>query len=242
MARKGKMITKEIASVYLQETMQVKVFLPETFNPLYQTTICYMQDGNDYFQMGRVATVSDRLHEEEVLVNTTFVGIHYIDRRDRLRKYYPYGEQYKAYQQFLMEEVLPVVEDVHPINPLGKKQALMGDSLAGTFALVMAMKYPKTFHSVIMQSPLVDDVIMELVLQSKTHVQRLSIYHSIGRQESKVWTTLKEEVDFIAPNRQLAVFLSENCSDYHFEEIADGNHTWKYWQKELPEVLEKMFM
>src|SRR5699024_6696945 len=123
------------------ETMSVKMFLPKEFDSLYETELCFMQDGNDYFQMGRVATLSDQLHSEESLVNTVFIGIHYIDRKDRLKKYHPDGESYVAYQQFLTKEVLTKVEENIPINPLGTVRTLMGDSLAGTFAILTAIQY-----------------------------------------------------------------------------------------------------
>src|SRR5699024_8141600 len=97
MARKGTMYDKQIRSISLQEEMTVKIYQPEEINPLYETKVCLMQDGNDYYQLGRVATVSDRLHEDGSIVNTVFVGIHYIDRADRLKKYHPKGEQFQAY-------------------------------------------------------------------------------------------------------------------------------------------------
>ena len=93
MARKGKMYDIQIESTFLQETMTVKIYEPEQYNSLYENQIVIMQDGDDYFQLGRVATVSDEMHDDYELSNTVFVGIHYIDRFDRLKKYHPDGEQ-----------------------------------------------------------------------------------------------------------------------------------------------------
>lgn len=239
MARMGTMKTEDINSAYLQEEMQVKVYLPKEFNSIYAQEICYMQDGDDYFQMGRIATLSDRLHEEEVLVNTVFVGIHYVDRPDRLRKYHPKGKAFTAYQQFLIKEVMPFVEALLPLNPLGKTNSLIGDSLAGTFALATAVDYPALFPKVIMQSPLVDDAVFQRV-DAADSISRLSIYHSIGLEETAVKTSLEEVVDFTRPNEKLAAILSEKGASYLFERIEKGNHTWKYWQEEMPDVLEKM--
>src|SRR5699024_9439952 len=140
MARKGKMYDTEIKSDFLHETMVLKIYEPEQYNSIYENQIVIMQDGNDYFQMGRVATISDAMHDEYELSNTVFVGIHYIDRQDRLKKYHPKGEQFDAYQSFLIEEVIPLVADICPHNPLGTTYALMGDSLAATIALLTAMK------------------------------------------------------------------------------------------------------
>src|SRR5699024_10574743 len=111
-----------------------------------------------------------------------FVGIHYIDRADRWRKYYPNGEQHEAYKQFILKEVLPLLEDNLPINPLGTMYSLMGDSLAGTFALLMGVEHNDIFKTIILQSPLIDDNVLSVVGSSITDSQ-IQIYHSIGLQE-----------------------------------------------------------
>src|SRR5690625_5828701 len=78
-----------------------------------------MQDGDDYFQLGRIATLSDELHDEYEIVNTYFVGIHYIDRYDRLKKYHPDGEQNEAYMKFLTEEVVHLIDETILLNHIG---------------------------------------------------------------------------------------------------------------------------
>lgn len=240
MARKGKMYDHEIDSKFLNEKMTIKIYEPETFDFLYENQVCIMQDGDDYFHLGRIATLSDKLHEEGDIVNTVFVGIHYIDRFDRLKKYHPEGEQFEAYIQFLTEEVVPLLKEILPINPLGTVWSLMGDSLAGTIALTTALKHPNLFQQVIMQSPLVDDSVLKIV-QDSTNADSLEVYHSIGLKETNVPTTAGEHVDFIIPNEKLRETLKEKIIHYEYVEIEDGNHTWKYWQKELPSILEKMF-
>src|SRR5690625_4510735 len=149
MARKGNMYDKKVYSNYLDETMILKIYEPEEYNSIYENNVCIMQDGDDYFQMGRIATLSDKLHENDEIVNTTFVGIHYIDRFDRLKKYHPDGEQFTAYKQFLAKEVVPLLNDTLPLNPLGTVRTLMGDSLAGTIALLTALQHTDIFDKVI---------------------------------------------------------------------------------------------
>lgn len=239
MARKGTMTTKTIDSSFLQEEMIIKIYAPEAFDNLYETNICIMQDGNDYFQMGRVATFSDRLHDDYDIVNTYFIGIHYIDRKDRVKKYAPDGVQNKAYMQFLTEEVIPFLDDTLPINPLGTKRTLMGDSLAATLAFMTATTFPEHFHQVIMQSPFVDEhVLQQAEIMEAT---QMPIYHSIGLAEESVDTTELGTLDFITPNQKLRDILQAKFSHYTYTEIPDGNHTWKYWQNELPSVMESMF-
>ncbi len=239
MARKGKMYEKTINSKHLDEEMVLKIYEPEEYSPMNQNQIVIMQDGEDYYQMGRVATVSDRMHEEYDLENTAFVGIHYIDRSDRLKKYHPSGEQFAAYKLFLMEEVMPIVQEICPINPLGTTVSLMGDSLAGTIALMTAIEYPEHFTNVILQSPLVDEAVLHAV-EHELGDNKLHIYHSIGLKEINVQTTTGETVDFLTPNQQLSALLDKKVSNYEYKEIAEGNHTWKFWQQEMTDVFEMM--
>lgn len=239
MARKGMMTTETIDSHFLQEEITIKIYAPETFDSIYETHVCLMQDGDDYFQMGRVATFSDRLHEAGDIVNTFFVGIPYVNRQDRVNKYAPTGKQNAAYMRFLTEEVVPLLDDKLPINPLGTIRTLMGDSLAGTLAFMAATAYPEHFHQVVMQSPFVDEHVLKRA--EEVEQVQMPIYHSIGLDEAAVDTTELGRLDFIAPNQALREILQGKMRDYSYKEIPAGNHTWKHWQNEMPDVMELMF-
>ena len=143
------MVDKELGSDYLKETMTLRIYSPAKISTSYPFQVCIMQDGNDYYQMGRIATLSDRLHDDQRLHNTIFVGIHYQDRFDRKKKYHPDGEQNPAYMQFLAKEVFPFIDGLIPETKYGKSYALMGDSLAGTLALMTAISHPDLFDKYI---------------------------------------------------------------------------------------------
>lgn len=234
--RKGTMIEETIKSSYLNEEMVLKIYQPPAFSPMYKYHICIMQDGDDYYQMGRLATLSDQLHEDVEITDTVFVGIHYIDRFDRLKKYHPEGEQFEEYMKFLAFEVVSFLDDLLPTYQLSQSRALMGDSLAGTIALLTAIRYPHTFGKLIMQSPLVDEAVLSLVEQAKK-LDGIEIYHTIGTKETKVPTTKGVEVDFVTPNRTLHDTLMNKETTYTYHEIEDGIHTWKYWQDDLKRAL-----
>ncbi|WP_249870099.1 alpha/beta hydrolase [Oceanobacillus saliphilus] len=240
MGRKGKMVEKEIESRFLNETMKIKVYQPESFSPLYKYNICIMQDGDDYFQMGRVATLSDKLHDSHEITNTVFAGIHYQDKHDRREKYHPSGEQNEAYTKFLINEVVPFLDELIPTYHMGQSRALMGDSLAGTLALMTAIKYPNTFGKVMMQSPYVDDNVLDTVKNAE-NLHAIDIYHTIGDKETAVTMTDGNKADFLEPNRELNKLLELKGSTYYYHEIESGKHTWKYWQKDMTRVLTTMF-
>ncbi len=235
--RKGTMTEETIHSKYLNEDMVLKIYHPPAFSPMYTYHICIMQDGDDYYQMGRLATLSDRLHEDVEITNTVFVGIHYADRQDRLRKYHPEGEQFEAYTKFLAFEVVSLLDELLPTYELSQSRVLMGDSLAGTIALLTAIKYPHTFGKVILQSPLVDDAVLELLDASDT-INGLEIYHTIGTAETEVYTTIDPRLDFLTPNRTLSERLVYADTIYTYHELEDGLHTWKFWQDDLKRALK----
>lgn len=240
LGRKGTMLVKDIDSHFLNEKMSIQIYQPESFSPLYKYNICLMQDGNDYFQMGRVATLSDKLHDSYEITNTVFAGIHYQDKHDRRKKYHPSGEQNEAYTKFLVNEVVPLLDELIPSYHMGQSRALMGDSLAGTLALMTAIKYPNTFGKVVMQSPYVDNYVLDAVTNSGS-LDSMDIYHTIGELETEVHMTDGNKADFLEPNRKLNQLLQEKGSTYYYDEIENGKHTWKYWQQDMTRVLTTMF-
>ncbi|QDP39813.1 alpha/beta hydrolase [Radiobacillus deserti] len=239
MQRKGKMMERQMESKFLEETMTVKWYVPEMFSPLKSYQLCIMQDGEDYFRIGKIATWSDQLHEEGDIEDTVFVGIHYKDKFDRLDKYHPDGAKLEAYMNFLVKEVVPLLDEEISTFQIGGSRTLMGDSMAGTFALMTALRYPNTFGKVIMQSPFVNKTVMDAVANSK-NLDQLSIYHTVGNKETEVQTTRDGVLDFITPNRELQELLASKGTSYEYVEF-DGNHTWKYWQQDIKQALKTMF-
>ena len=240
MTRKGRMTELRMNSIKLNEKKIVKIYEPETIQPFSKSNICIMQDGDDYFNIGRIATLSDEFHEEQTITNTYFVGIHYEDRYDRINKYHPDGEQYEAYLQFLVKEVLPTLEEKLPSNPLGTSYALMGDSLAATFALTAGVTYPNIFKTIILQSPLVDETVINKVKMADD-LSTLQLYHTVGQKETDVPTTKFGKLDFITPNRMLKEILTKKTNFYTYQEFEKGDHTWKHWQKDLRNILPLLF-
>lgn len=235
--RKGQMSEQIIDSKYLQEKMSLKIYTPEGYSPFQQYNICIMQDGNDYYQLGRVASVSDQLHEDSEIEGTIFIGIHYQDKYDRRKKYHPDGEQLQAYIDFLVKEVVPFSDENFSTFQTEHSRILMGDSLAGTLALMTAVQYPGTFGKVIMQSPYIDETVLQLV-KNTNKLTALDVYHTIGENETAVNTTDGSVLDFLTPNRKLSTLLSSKVLSYEYKELNDGIHTWGYWQKDLPAALK----
>lgn len=236
--RKGNIKSYVFNSKELSEELELLIYLPYNFSPLFKYTLVIAQDGRDYFQMGRIGRVADELLENDEIENIIIVGIPYQDRFDRRRKYHPDGDQHAAYVRFLAHELVPFLDKEFPTYQMGYGRALIGDSLGGTVSLLTALQYPHTFGKVIMQSPLVDEHVMKAV-QDFENPHLLELYHVIGTQEIDVPTTDGKRANFIEPNRELHQLFNKKGFPCFYEEF-DGMHTWKYWQADLKRALLEM--
>ena len=236
---KGTIKELTFQSSELGEEMQLLIYLPASFSPLYKYSLLIAQDGRDYFQLGRIGRVADEYLYQGEIENIIIVGVPYKNVADRRRKYHPDGEQNQAYIRFLAHELVPFLDQEYPTYHMGSTRALIGDSLGATVSLMTALQYPHTFGKVLLQSPLVDAQVLEMV-ENFADSQLVEIYHVIGSLETEVQTTDGMVKDFLSPNRELSRLISEKQFTYFYEEFI-GNHTWTYWQPDLRRALKMLF-
>ncbi|KAB7705020.1 esterase family protein [Bacillus aerolatus] len=237
--KRGTIQDETIYSKELGEEVELLVYLPANFSPLYKYSLLITQDGKDYFQMGRIPRVADELLAEEAIENIIIVGVPYRDVEDRWQKYHPDGAKQEAYIRFLAHELVPFLDEKYPVHHIGHGRALAGDSLAATVSLMTALRYPHTFGKVLMHSPHVDDKVINAVSEAKDY-KHLSLYHVIGLEETEVTRTNGEIDDFLSPNRALSDLFYEKGFDFFYDEFQ-GGHSWKSWQPDLKRALLTMF-
>ncbi|MBN6887504.1 enterochelin esterase-like enzyme [Cytobacillus horneckiae] len=235
---KGTITDFTFSSKVLGEDLDILVYLPGNYSPLYKYNLLIAQDGKDYFQLGRIGRTADDLLQDKEIENTIIIGIPYKSVEDRRKKYHPEGEQHEAYVRFLAHELVPYLDEKYPTYQMGMGRALIGDSLGATVSLLTALQYPHTFGTVILQSPLVNEKVMAEVENFKpSHL--LNIYHVIGKGETVVKTTDGSEKDFLTPNRKLSELMKSKGFPYFYDEF-DGDHTWTHWQPDLKRALKQM--
>jgi enterochelin esterase-like enzyme len=236
---KGTIKEHSIKSNELGEEIQLLIYLPANFSPLYKYSLLIAQDGRDYFQLGRIGRLADEYLFEREIENLIIVGIPYKNVEDRRRKYHPDGDQHQLYIRFLAHELVPFLDQEFPTYQMGSTRALIGDSLGATVSLMTALQYPHSFGKVLLQSPYVDEQVLELV-KNFTKTELVEIYHIIGTQETEVQTTNGNISDFLKPNRELAAIIKSKSFTYFYDEF-NGDHTWTYWQPDLKRALKTMF-
>lgn len=223
----------------LQEEMQLLIYLPPNYSPLYKYSVLIASDGKDYFQLGRISRVADELYDRNEIENVIVVGVPYKNVQDRREKYHPEGSKHEAYIRFLAQELVPYIDTNYPTYQIGMGRALIGDSLAATVSLLTALQYPNTFGKVILHSPLVNEYVLSKIENYK-EIHAFSLYHVIGKGETAVKTGDGSLIDFLTPNREMHNLLIKKGFSTFYGEL-DGDHTWKLWQQDMKRSLQKNF-
>lgn len=229
----------QLFSYALGEEMTLLVYQQATFSPLNKYTLLIAQDGKDYFQLGRIGRVADEMLANKEIENLMIIGIPYKSVEDRWKKYHPDGIQNEAYIRFLGQELVPFLDSEYPSLQIGMGRALIGDSLGATVSLMAALKYPHTFGKLILQSPYVNEKVLQET-RDFNDGPHLDVYHTVGNKETEVKTSKEGIKDFLTPNRELSKILMEKRFSYHYTEF-DGGHFWTYWQPNIKEAFKKIF-
>jgi enterochelin esterase-like enzyme len=231
--------TREEHSLYsghLKKEITFTIYYSTKYTPLIKHHLLIAQDGQDYFNLGKIHRVVENLIKEGSIQPTIIVGIPYASPEERFSMYHPSQIGQKNYIRFLAEELLPYLDDHLPLLGLAHSRTLIGDSLGGTVSLQAAFTYPNTFGSVIMQSPFVNDDLTEFLNEKKLSTI-LSIVQTVGTGEDNVFTPSKQWVNFIKDGLRLKELLSTFPVELHYSEY-DGDHTWTNWEKQLEDLLK----
>jgi len=234
---KRTIVKEEVPSQYLDAPRPIKVYLPPGYNELLSYPVVYCQDGNDFFTMGRIATIANQLILEEGMEPIIIVGVS-VERSKRTSEYSPVGSRHAAYKQFFATELLPYVESRYPVRTEPGERLLAGDSLGGTVSLHLALDYPERFSRVLSLSgaflqPTID------ALEQAQDLSWLSLWMVIGLHETQVETHLGT-FDFVHWNRLAKNKLAHKNAQLQYTE-APGEHLWGFWQKVLPDGLRHFF-
>jgi enterochelin esterase-like enzyme len=231
-------INKEsIPSLFLQETRNVRVSLPPGYNEMLSYPTVYCQDGEDFFNFGRIVTQANTLILEEGLDPFLIVGVD-VNKAIRRSEYHPEGARFHSYCRFFAEELIPFIEGKYPVRASSDERVLAGDSLGGTVALHLALDYPQFFTHVIAFSGAFYDSTQRRIMR-ETNLSWLRLYQSVGLQET-AFETSDGVHNFVEMNRRTRDLLTARNAVLQYKE-TDGEHVWGQWQGLIPEALTHYF-
>lgn len=230
---KGSIQEVTLVSRHLGTEERMMIYTPHRYTPLYSYPVLYIQDGDDYLSLGRLPSLLDQFSHTRETQDVIAVFIP-VDKEKRTSRYHPQGEEHALYKRFLAEEVVSYIDGHYSTHPLGHARTLLGESLGGVASLFTALTYPHTFGQVAAQSGAFTASLCETVASLEVSLQ-LSIYLEIGTQEREVETS-RGVLDLVAGNEQLREILQKKGITLRYETF-EGDHTWGYWQANLPQIL-----
>lgn len=235
--REGHIEEHEIHSQAFGGTRPFQLYLPARFRRLRRYPLLVVHDGLDYVKFARLKPVLDNLiHRLEIpslLVALT-------QSPDRMREY----ADDPRHAQFLVQELVPHLEEKYPLLTNPSARALMGASFGGIASLAAAWRHPGFFGNLLLQSgsfvftdvgkhdrgPVFDPVVA-FMNSFRKHPGRPAerVYMSCGQYESLIYY-----------NRSLYPLLQQTGMQVRFSESRDG-HNWENWRDRLREGLSYLF-
>ncbi|WP_255298426.1 alpha/beta hydrolase [Brevibacillus dissolubilis] len=234
---KGTLTEVTLESKYLGTSEQIVIYTPYRYSPLYSYPVLYVQDGSDYLAMGRLASLLDQFATDKEIPDLIAVFLP-VDKAQRSKRYHPNGSMHAAYTRFLAEEVVNYIDRHYSTNPLGSARTLIGDSLGGVVSLFTALTYPNTFGQVASQSGAFDDALCEMV-ENQAALAHLNVYLEIGLEETAVETS-RGDLDLVHGNERMRDILLTKGITLAYRTF-EGDHTWGYWQANLPLILRHLY-
>lgn len=228
----------DIDSVYLRETRRLQIFVPPGYSEDAIYPVVYCQDGEQFFNMGRIATHATKLMADGTIRPLLIVGVH-VRMETRRDDYAPDGARFGAYCRFMTEEAVPYVERTYSAGRRPADRTAAGSSLGAALSLRLAIDRPDVFARVISLSGAFRGSSFVAAGGGLTRLDGLRVYMLAGLQETAV------EIgggvfDFVQMSRDMREWLDERQADVHYAE-REGGHTWGLWQQYVPDALRHMY-
>lgn len=225
-----------IHSEILGEEVTFQYYIPKNYTDLYKYHTIFTFDSQDFFKYGQIDRIYERLYKENKIERAIIIGIPYPTVEWRNHYFHPEGDKSTDFMRFVTKEFAPFVDKNFSTFKMGSSRILMGESLAGSFALKTAISYPNTFNKVLAFSPMISDTFKDFIIESPG-IEKIDFYHTIGLDEKQFTTIMGKEADFLTPNRELNEEIEYTPYLYTYKEL-EGGHIWKTWKPELEHAVE----
>jgi len=237
-SRPGVIETIVVPSRALKRDCLVNVYLPARFRRAASYPLLVVHDGTDYLNYASLGTVLDNLiHRSEMAE----VVVAFLSPGDRLREY----ANSAAHGRFVTHELLPEMERTFPLVTQPAGRCLMGSSFGGVASLATAVRHPKIYGSLLLQSgsfaftdigmehgggPVFDPVV-KFVNSFRDRPRKVAdrVFMSCGIYEPLIY-----------PNRSFVPLLQTTGMEVRYVESRDG-HNWQSWRDRLREGLTWLF-
>lgn len=250
---------KLIASRFLKRNVLVDLYLPKDIPTPSALSLLLLNDGQNLPEMP-FAPVLNSLLSSAQISPLLCVGVHCShDRIDEYATantldYAGRGKKAKAYQKFIVEELLPIVHTEYALE-IFQQKAIAGFSMGGLSAIDTLWNYPDVFSVAgvfsgslwwrlrDLNDGYADDKhrIMHQQIRKKKHLPGKRFYFTTGsldetadRNKNGVIDSIDDTVDLI---KELENIGYKKEQDICYVNDGEGRHDVATWAKALPHFL-----
>lgn len=250
---------KALASHFLKRLVIVDVYRPKTgFSPS-SLSLLVINDGQNLDEISFAPMLNASLESNQI-APLLCVGVHC--NKDRIEEYgtaesLDYagrGKKAKAYQRFIVEELLPFLHTEYGMEAFRQK-AIAGFSMGGLSAIDTLWNHPGVFDAAAVFSGSLwwrskdlqagyddeQDRIMHQAIRRKKHLPGKRFYFTTGsldetadRNNNGVIDSIDDTLDLI---KELEGLGYESGKDIRYVNDERGRHDVATWGKALPQFL-----
>lgn len=251
----------KIYSDHLSRVVQVELYLPPGFDPAGKYPLLILNDGQDMLRLG-MARMLEVLYRANAISPVVVAAIHAGDRLHEYGTvneldYMKRGSKAANYVQFLIEQLLPLIQSATGISVFTHK-AFGGFSLGGLSALDIVWHYPHLFSICGVFSgslwwrkkkfnPKFPDSyrIIHDLIDNTQYRKGLRFWFQCGTEDEKEDRNNNGIIDSIDDTLDLISILEakgyKKPHELHYYEIEGGTHDVYTWGKAMPEFLKWAF-
>lgn len=257
----GDLRLHEFSSRIYRNQRMLRVWLPPDYDSPENATrhypVFYLNDGQNLFDPAtafagvewQVDETADRLIREGKVLPLIIVGIDNTGV-DRIKEFLPYRSfsppvlrpQGKRYPEFLMNEVMPFVDERYRIAHGPENTALGGSSLGALISLYTVMDRPGTFSRLLLESPSL--FISNRRILKYSHYFRQwpeKIVIGVGTREAGREDKDRQVVEDVRELQRIMQHAGLGDERLRVRIDVDAAHNEGEWGKRFPEALSFLF-
>lgn len=244
---------QRVRSRFLRNQRDLIVYLPPGYDdqPWQRYPVLYLQDGQNLFDRAtafagvdwNIQGAADRLIYAGAVQPLIVVGI-YNAGKSRIYEYTPTktpklgGGRADRYAKFLMQEVMPFVQEQYRVLSEPSSTGIGGSSLGGLLSLYIGLQHPQTFGRIAALSPSVwwnQRVILRFAAAAAAP-PRPRIWLDVGTREGP------RTVPDVELLRDMLVKKGWKLGeDLHYERVEGAEHNEAAWAQRVGPFLQFLY-
>lgn len=208
----------------LGNSRNVRIYLPPGYSAQKQYPVVLFHDGPEYITLGNANNILDYLIAQKQIEPVIGIFVPPVNRTDEYA-----GNKKDAFTAFIVNELMPVIDQKYATSKDPHRRATIGASNGGNISLYIGMKHPEAFGKIAAQSSNVQDVISSTYQYGSK--MDLTLYMDVGTYDIAILIPLVKNFVDILKNKGYA---------YQFHEWHEG-HSWGNWKGHLSLPLIQFF-